>query len=120
MPKLLELKEQDKKGEIDLRYLDESGFYLMPCIPYARQEKGATITRKSCQSKRINILGLMNRKNELFDEIHPGTINSEIVRDFLDKLAKNLSKSTVIVMDKASIHTSERLLEKLPEWEENN
>lgn len=120
MPKLLELKEQDKKGEIDLRYLDESGFSLMPCIPYAWQERGATITLKSCQSKRINILGLMNRKNELFYEIYPGTINSEIVINFLDKFANDLSKPTVIVMDQASIHTSDRLLDKLSEWEEKN
>jgi transposase len=66
IPKLLELKEQEQKGEIDLRYLDESGFSLMPSIPYAWQEKGTTITLKSCQSKRINILGLMNRSNQLF------------------------------------------------------
>ena len=33
MPRLEELKEQAKKAEIDLRYLDESGFYLRPNIP---------------------------------------------------------------------------------------
>jgi len=86
IPKLLELKEQDKKGEIDLRYLDESGFSLLPYIPYAWQEKGSTITLKSCQSKRINVLGLMNRRNELCYEIHSGTVNSQIVIDFLDRL----------------------------------
>ena len=30
LPKLLELKEQEEKGKIDLRYLDESEFSLMP------------------------------------------------------------------------------------------
>jgi hypothetical protein len=39
MPELLKLKEQDKNGEIDLRYFDESGFSLFPSIPYAWQEK---------------------------------------------------------------------------------
>lgn len=120
IPKLLELKEQDKKGTIDLRYLDESGFSLMPCLPYAWQEKGATITRKSCQSKRINVLGLMNRSHELSYTIHSGTINSQIVIDFLDKFSENLSKVTVVVMDQASIHTSDSLLEKLEEWSAKN
>ena len=31
------LKERDKKGEIDLRYLDEAGFSLTPCVPYCWQ-----------------------------------------------------------------------------------
>lgn len=52
IPRLLELKEQDKQGKIDLRYLDESGFILLPCIPYAWQEKRTTITLKSFQSKK--------------------------------------------------------------------
>jgi transposase len=120
IPQLLELKEQDKKGEIDLRYLDESGFSLMPSIPYAWSEKGVTITCKSCQSKRINILGLMNRRNELRYQIYSETINSQVVIEFLDKFSKSLAKPTVIVMDQASIHTSERLIEKLEEWEQKN
>jgi transposase len=120
IPKLLELKEQDKKGEIDLRYLDESGFSLVPCIPYAWQEKGTTIILKSCQSKRINVFGLMNCRNELFYEIHPEIIDSEVVINFLDKFSQNLSKMTVVVMDQASIHTSDSLLQKLPEWEQKN
>lgn len=120
IPKLFELQEQDKKGEIDLRYLDESGFSLVPCIPYAWPEKGATITLKSCQSKRLNVLGLMNHSNELYYEIHRGTIDSEMVINFLDKFSQNLSKTTVVVTDQASIHTSDSLLEKLPEWEQKN
>jgi transposase len=39
IPHLKELKEKDKKGEIDLRYLDEVGWSLRSCIPYAWQEK---------------------------------------------------------------------------------
>ncbi|ACK64730.1 transposase (plasmid) [Rippkaea orientalis PCC 8801] len=120
MPKLLELKEQDKKGEIDLRYLDESGFSLMPYIPYAWQEKGSTITLKSSQSKRINVLGLMNRHHELYYEIYSSNINSQVVINFLDKFSQNLSKQTVIIMDQASIHTSDNLLKKLEEWEQRN
>ncbi len=116
-PKLLELKEQDEKGEIDLIYLDESGFSLMPYIPYAWQEKGVTITVKSCQSQRINVLGLMNRRNELCYEIHRGIINSQIVMEFLDKFSYNLSKPTVVIMDQASIHSCDNLMKKLEEWE---
>lgn len=116
MPRLEKLKEQDKKGEIDLRYLDESGFSLRPYIPYGWQEKGKTITFRSCQSKQANVLGLMNRRNELYYEITKGKIDSKFVINFLDKFSENLDRTTVVVMDQASIHTSERLIEKLEEW----
>ncbi|MGL6140568.1 MAG: IS630 family transposase [Planktothrix sp.] len=119
-PELLKLKEQDKKGEIDLRYLDESGFSLTPYIPYGWQEKNSTIILKSSQSKRINVLGLMNCRNELFSEIYLQTIDSETVIKFLDKFSDTLTKPTVVVLDQASIHTSDRFLSKLSEWEQKN
>lgn len=120
MPELLKLKEQEKNGKIDLRYFDESGFSLFPSIPYAWQEKGSTITLMSCQSKRLNVLELMNLKNDVYQEIHPGTINSKVVIEFFDKFSDKLAKPTVVVMDQASIHTSDSLIEKLEKWEQKN
>ena len=37
---LAELKQQAERGEIDLYYVDESGFCLIPYVPYAWQEIG--------------------------------------------------------------------------------
>lgn len=119
-PKLLELKEQDKKGEIDLRYFDETGFSLMPCIPYGWQNTGETITLRSSQSKRINILGLMNCRNELEYQIVEEKVDTEKVIHFLDKFSLKISKKTVIILDQASIHTSDKFLEKLEEWSSRN
>lgn len=118
IPKLIELKEQEKKGEIDLRYLDETGVSLMSSVSYGWQKKGETITLKSSPSKRVNILGLMNRKNELDYQIYSEPIESKTVIEFLDEFSKNLAISTVVVMDQAAIHTSECFLKKLEEWEQ--
>ena len=60
----------------------------------------------------------MGCKNQLNSQIHHGVINSEIVINFLDKFSQNLAKVTVVVMDKTSIHTSDKILEKLEEWKE--
>ena len=38
---------EDREGIIDLRYFDESGFCLVPYIPYAWQEQGETISIES-------------------------------------------------------------------------
>lgn len=120
LPKLQELIELDKKGEIDLRYLDESGVSLIPTVPYAWQEKGQEKLLLSSQSKRKNILGIMNRRNEIYYEFYEGTINSDLLSKAIDKFSENLSKKTVILMDQASIHTSEKILNKLEEWEKKN
>ena len=61
---LATLIEEDREGIIDLRYFDASGFCLVPYIPYAWQEKGDTIAIESMQSKRVNVRGFMNKRNE--------------------------------------------------------
>jgi hypothetical protein len=53
-------------GKIDLFYLDESGFCLTPCIPYAWQEKGQTVELACSKSKRLSVLGFYNRNNEFY------------------------------------------------------
>jgi hypothetical protein len=49
---------EDQEGIIDVRYFDESGFCLVPYIPYAWQEQGEPIAVESGHSKRLNVLAL--------------------------------------------------------------
>ncbi len=114
---LSELKERENLGEIDLRYLDEIGFSLVSCVPYRRQEKGETIALPSRQSRRLNVIGLMNRDNELEVYEFIGRVTSEIIILCLDEFCKKIEKKTVVVMDQARIHTSEAMQEKIEEWE---
>ena len=68
--KILEvLKKLAAQGTLDLRYLDESGFCLTPHVPYAWQEKEDKQGVESQQSKRLNLLGLLNKNNELESEV---------------------------------------------------
>jgi len=120
IPVLTELIEQEEKGEVDLRYLDQSGFSLAPYIPYGWQEKNETIIIKSRTGKRVNVLGLMNRKNELCYEIIEQSIKSKDVIKFLDEFSNKLERKTVVILDQASIHTSDEFLRKLEEWRQKN
>lgn len=114
------LQKLDVLGEIDLRYFDETGFCLVPYVPYAWQEKGSTIVLKSRQSQRLNLLGLLNRRNELYPYIFEGKITSQIVIAYLDKFSQILTKKTVIVLDNASIHRSAALVDQCAAWQEKN
>lgn len=118
--KLALLKKQDLRQEIDLRYLDESGFCLTPYLAYGWQEKGETIRVKSGRSRRINVWGIINRNNELEWEAYLGKMTSERLIKCLDKFSENLKRKTVVVMDQSPVHTSEAVIKKLVEWESKN
>jgi len=44
------------------------------------------------------------------------SITSEIILGCIDSFVGQSTKPTVIAMDRASIHTSQMMREKLPEW----
>lgn len=111
------LIEEDKQGIIDLRYYDESGFCLVPYIPYAWQEQGETISIESGPSPRLNVLGFMNKRNELEAYTFEGSVDSTVVIHCFNQFCKTIQGPTVIVMDNASIHTSEAFQEAIPKWE---
>ena len=111
------LREEEKEGIIDLRYFDESGFCLVPYVPYAWQESGETISLESSPSKRLNVLGFMNTRNELEAYTFEGTVDSEVVIRCMDEFCAILQSPTVVVMDNASMHTSEAFQEQIPKWE---
>ena len=112
------LKQQAIRGEIDLRYVDESGFCLVPYIPYAWQDKGKYETVRSQKSKRLNVLGFLNLNNELDSYIFECSINSEVVVACVDNFCSRIKRKTVLVMDQASIHLTNLLKDKQEEWKE--
>ena len=114
--KIFKLRED--RGEIDLRYFDETGFCLEPYIPYAWQEKGEQIQVDSQKSNRLNAVGILNRRNDLEVYLFESSINSDVVIACLDKFSEKIEIETVLVIDNASIHTSNAFIDKQAEWKE--
>ena len=117
---LEELKQLDSLGIIELYYLDETGFCLTPCVPYGWQGIGEYQTIPSSRSPRLNVLGIMNRFNHLESYISTQTINSDVVIACINTFFPQVEKRTVIVVDQASIHTSNMVQSQLDEWRERN
>jgi transposase len=113
---LEEFKRLEDEGEINLYYLDETGFSLIPNIPYGWQNIGEYLLIKSRRSPRLNVLGIMNRKNHLETYISSQSINSDVVIACIDAFFPKVDKPTVIIVDQASIHKSDAILEKIEEW----
>jgi transposase len=111
------LKKQANAGEIDLRYLDESGFSLTSNSPYAWQEKSDPAGVKTQRSNPLNVLGLMNTTGELESYIFTESINSDVVIACINEFCESRTKTTVIAMDQASIHRNQKIENKRLEWE---
>ena len=112
------LEQQEARGEIDLYYFDEAGFSLTPSVPYAWQEIGEVIEIPSQKSDRINVVGFMNRSNDLQTYMFAQSIHTDVVISCLDLFCESIVKETIVVMDNASIHRSDEFEDRLPEWEE--
>lgn len=115
---LEELIQQHKDNEIDLCYFDESGFTLEPCVPYAWQQTGETIEIPSSKSKRLNVLGFVNRDCEFKSFVFEGGIDSSIVSACIDEFSNQIKKPTTLIIDNASTHTSNEFNENLEKWKE--
>jgi len=110
------LQKQEDKGKIALYYFDEAGFALDPTIPYAWQEPGTTIELPAMKYGRINVLGFMNRKNDLHTYMFDQSIHTGVVIACFDAFCKTITQKTVVMIDNASIHTSEDFEDRIPYW----
>jgi transposase len=110
------LQHQEDQGKIALYYFDESGFALDPTIPYAWQEPKSVIELPARKSGRINVLGFMNRHNDLHPFMFEESIHTGVVIACFDAFCHTITKKTVVVIDNASIHTSEEFEDRIPYW----
>ncbi len=115
------LKEQQQAGDIDLFYFDESGFSLDPVVPYAYQPVGEIIEVPASPSKkRLNVLGFYSTDNRFESFCFEGIVDSKVVITCFNEFCKVLTKKTVVVIDNASMHTSNEFKENISKWESKN
>lgn len=115
---LKELESLETQGEIDLFYFDETGINLTPSIPYAWIPKGTRSLLPCNKSENMTILGFMNRQNSLYSYAFEGAANSEIVIQCMDDFCDQITKKTIVVLDNATIHTSNLMKAKRKEWKQ--
>jgi transposase len=110
------LQKQEANGKIALYYFDEAGFALDPTIPYAWQEAGEVIELPTMKYGRINVLGFMNRNNDVYAYMFDQSIHTGVVIGCFDAFCHTITQKTVVVMDNASIHRSEEFEDRIPYW----
>jgi transposase len=114
------LKKKEADGDIEVHFFDEVGFTQSPVVPYAWQPIGDTLRLPSSPSKRLNVLGFINRDNDYFGQTKEGAVSSEDVIEAFDAFAKRFEttylqtgKVAVIVLDNAPVHRSNAFMAKI-------
>lgn len=112
---LLQLHKQDY---IDLFFADESGFNLEGYVPYGWQPKGEYIEITPSKTPSVQLFGLMSLDNRLEAYSCKGSINSETAIAFIDDFFQSRDQPTVIIIDNAPIHHSNKFKAKIQEWKQ--
>ena len=99
---------QDKEaaGDIELFYLDESGFSSGSCVPYAWQRQGSTWALPANVPGRVNVISLMNRQGMGYFHPVETTVTSATVAEAMAGFIQSrpADKLTMVVMDNAPLH----------------
>jgi transposase len=93
-------------------------FVAFRCVPYGWQDIGEYLSIDSRRTKRLNVWGIMNRQNNLHAYVSEQTINSDVIIACIDTFFAVVERPTFIVVDQASLHTSNAIFNKLEEWKE--
>lgn len=110
----------EQQGYLKVYDGDQSGFCLDPYLPYGWQPKGEHVRICPKKSKRLNVLGLLSRDNDLQVYSTTGTICSDLMIAFLDDFATQITQKTVVVLDNAPIHHSEEFENQMAIWQEKD
>lgn len=102
---------------LDLFYGDESHFCSLGYTPYGWQFPGEDVFISVEKGYKINVLGLISRKNEMYWKMTEGNITAEFVFSELESLSFQIKKPTVVVIDRARIHTARIIQDQLVYWQ---
>ena len=116
---MAELFALEAAGLIELFFGDESGFWQNSVVARAWQFAGEEIRLLPERGKRLSVFGLMNKECEGKFWSVDKTIKSDFVIECLEEwITDKADLPRVLVLDNARIHHSQKMQEKLPEWEE--
>jgi transposase len=113
-----ELEKLSRLELIDLYYGDESRVSLEPCVPYGWQFKDELVFMPSSKGTGLNCFALLSRASELRFETTHKRVTSEFIIEQLEELSFAIKKITVVVLDNARVHTSKRVQERRPYWQQ--
>lgn len=112
-----ELERLDSQGELILYYADESHVCTNGYVPYGWQFDDEDVYIAAERSARLNIFGMITRRNQYMGFTTQESINADKIVEYLDMLSFQVKKKTVIVFDNATVHRNAKIKELRSIWE---
>ncbi len=107
-------------GWIDLYFGDESAFSMNPKLPFGWSPKGERIKIFPQRDKKINLFGVFRPDNFCITYESAENINSDFLIRSIDDFCQYVKKPTVLVLDNAPVHRSEKFLTAIDRWMEKD
>jgi hypothetical protein len=111
---IAELIKKAQDSEIELAYVDESGFAPQPPNRSAWTKRGETHAVTATRGQRLNVIGALLSSGKLITVNLWHTVTGLWFFAFLMAVAKRVDKPLVVILDNASIHTAKKYL---PYWD---
>lgn len=105
---------------IDLYFGDESSFSMNACLPYGWSPKGERIKIFPQRDKKINLFGVFRPDNFCITYESADNVDSSFLIRSIDDFCKYVKKPTVLVLDNAPTHRSEKFLAAVERWTEKD
>ena len=102
---------------MDVFYGDESRVCSLGYVPYGWQFPDEEVFVPVENGYKINIWGLISRRNQTHWATTEQNIDARFVFAQLEDLSLRLQKPTVVVLDNASMHTAQLIKNQLSFWE---
>lgn len=100
-----------------LYYADESHVCTNGYVPYGWQYKDEDVYIPAAKAARLNIFGMITRRNDHKGFTTQKSINADKVVEYLDAMSFTVKKKTVIVLDNASVHRNRKIKDLRKIWE---
>ena len=98
-------------------YGDESHVSSEGYVPYGWQFPDEDVYIPVEKGYKINIWGLISRKNQIHWATTEQNIDSDFIFNQLEKLSFQIQKQTVLVLDNASVHKAKIIQNQLKYWQ---
>jgi len=107
-------------GRIDLYFGDESAFSMNPKLPYGWSKKGERIQIFPQRDKKVNLFGVFRPDNFCLTYESAENINADFLIRSIDDFCRYVNKPTVLVLDNAPTHRSQKFIEQIEKWMERD
>lgn len=113
----MEFENLAQNGHIDLFYGDEAAFCEQGYVPYGWQFQDEEVALPARKSPSMHCIAFLSRTCKCYSRINERTIGADLVHETLDDFSFRLKKLTVLVLDNAAIHKTQKIKERLAIWQ---